>query len=142
MAGLTRHLLWFFFRPFLLTGKDQRVKAKTIGPPHGLPKRLTIKSGSAFCEGKRKRPSVKVKRLVRPLGNRCPAFWPWPARPTRTVFGIPTHGTFSLGTLWASPPLPLRVIASEATRSINVRFVLDLLPTKKDKLISTNENGH
>ena len=59
-------------------GKDQRIKAKTIGPPHGLPKRLTFKSGGDFSEVKRKRPSVKVKRLVRPLGNRCPAFWPAP----------------------------------------------------------------
>ena len=56
--------------------RDRRIKAKTIGPPHGLPKRLTFRSGSAFCEGKRKRPSVKVKRLVRPLGDRFPAFWP------------------------------------------------------------------
>jgi hypothetical protein len=31
-----------------------------------LPKRLTSKSGSDFCEVKRKRPSVKVKRLVSP----------------------------------------------------------------------------
>ena len=36
----------------------------------------------AFDVVKRKRPSVKVKRLVRPLGNRCPGFWPClPARP-------------------------------------------------------------
>ena len=57
-------------------GKDQRIKAKTIGPSHGQPKRLTFKSGSDFFEVKRKRPSVKVKRLVRPLGVRPSAFWP------------------------------------------------------------------
>ena len=34
-----------------------------------MPKRLTSRSGSDFCEVKRKRPSVKVKRLVIP----CPA---------------------------------------------------------------------
>jgi len=62
---------------------SEKFKAKTIGPPHGQPKRLTFSSGSDFSEVKRKRPSVKVKRLVRPLGNRCPAFWPWPARPTQ-----------------------------------------------------------
>ena len=26
------------------------------------------------------------------LSDRCPAFWPWPARPTQSMFGVPTHG--------------------------------------------------
>ena len=33
---------------FPLMGRNRRIKAKTIGPPHGLPKRLTFRSGSAF----------------------------------------------------------------------------------------------
>jgi hypothetical protein len=72
-------------------GKDQRIKAKTIGLTHGLPKRLTFKSGSAFFECKRKRPFLKVKRLVRPLGKRFPAFWPClPAQPG-LVLANPFH---------------------------------------------------
>ena len=39
--------------------------------------------------GKSNYPSVKVKRLVRPLGDHCPAFWPWPACPTRWRVGGP-----------------------------------------------------
>ena len=74
---------------FFLIKRKRKIKAKTIGLPHGLPKRLTFRSGSDFSEVKRKRPSVKVKRLVRPLGDRFPAFWPWPAHPSRSVFGVP-----------------------------------------------------
>ena len=91
--GIHSHLC-----PFCLDAKwTEKFKAKTIDPRHGLPKRLTFKSGSAFCEGKcfafdvvkRKRPSMKVKLLVRPLGDRCPAFWPLlPALP---------------GLFWANP---------------------------------------
>ena len=33
---------------FPLMGRNRRIKAKTIGPPHGLPKRLTFRSGSVF----------------------------------------------------------------------------------------------
>ena len=85
---------------FPLMGRNRRIKAKTIGPPHGLPKRLTFRSGSAF-QGmqmlafdvvKRKRPSVKVKRLVRPLGNRPSVFWPWPPHPARWREGVPGRG--------------------------------------------------
>ena len=76
----------YYICPFLLKEKDQKFKAKTIGPPHGLPKRLTFRSGSDFFEVKRKRPSVKVKRLVRPLGDRFPAFWPLlPAQPSLSL---------------------------------------------------------
>jgi len=68
---------------FFLIKRKRKIKAKTIGPPHGQPKRLTFKSGSDFFEVKRKCPSLKVKRLVRPLGDRCPAFWPWPTHPSQ-----------------------------------------------------------
>jgi hypothetical protein len=53
---------------------NRRIKAKTIGPPHGQPKRLTFKSGGDFSEVKRKRPSVKVKRLVRLWATAAPRF--------------------------------------------------------------------
>ena len=54
---------------------------------------------------------MKVKRLVRPLGDRCPAFWPWPARPTRSVWwrvGIPT------------PDISAHVIPTWAVRKLGI----------------------
>jgi len=106
-----RSIRFVIICPFSLMRKGQRIKAKTIGPSHGLPKRLTFKSGSAFCKGKRKRPSMKVKRLVRPLGNRCPAFWPLlPAQPGQCL-AFPHTENSSLNSFLASLPLPLCVIA-------------------------------
>ena len=76
-------LLDYLLPSFFLIKRKRKIKAKTIGLPHGQPKRLTFKSGSDFYEVKRKRPSLKVKRLVRPLGDHCPAFWPClPAQPS------------------------------------------------------------
>ena len=58
--------------PFLLTGKDQRVKAKTIGPPHGLPKRLTFRSGSDFFKVKRQAPLRESQAFSPSLGQPLP----------------------------------------------------------------------
>jgi len=52
--------------PFLLDEKGPKNQGRLNRTSPRLPKRLTSRSGSDFCEVKRKRPSVKVKRLVIP----------------------------------------------------------------------------
>ena len=65
--------------------KESRPKP-SVFPRH--PNRLTFKSGSVFFEYKRKRPSLKVKRLVCPC-SRCSAFWPGPRTQPGRVLAFP-----------------------------------------------------
>ena len=107
--------------------RNQRIKAASIGPPRGClnrlslsfllldekepknqgqnhrpsarpPKRLTFKSGSDFCKVKRKRPSLKVKRLVVPWATAPPRFGRaraptpvgfWRSRPRCPLLSLP-----------------------------------------------------
>ena len=68
---------------------SEKFKAKTIDPPHGLPKRLTFKSGSAFCEGKRQAPLHESQAFSPSLGQPLPRVLAPPPRPTRSVSGKP-----------------------------------------------------
>ena len=68
--------------PFLLLDeKEPKNQGRLHRASPRLSKRLTFRSGSDFCKVKRKRPSVKVKRLAIPCG-RFPARQPrLPAQP-------------------------------------------------------------
>ena len=63
-----------FYVPFPLMGKEPKDQGQNHRPCTRPPKRLTFKSGSAFRECKRKRPSLKVKRLVVPWATAAPRF--------------------------------------------------------------------
>ena len=66
---------------FPLDGKGPKDQGRLYRTYPRVSKRLTFKSGSVFFEYKRKRPSVKVKRLVIPC-KRFPARRPClPAQP-------------------------------------------------------------
>ena len=79
---------------------DQRIKAKTIGLPHGLPKRLTFKSGSdfsevkcfAFDEVKRSQTQAPLREsqaFSPSLGRPLPRVLAIPPRPARLSVGVP-----------------------------------------------------
>ena len=74
-----------FYVPFPLMGKEPKDQGQNHRPCTRPPKRLTFKSGSAFGECKRKRPSLKVKRLAIPCGR-------FPARRP----GLPAHPSWVL----------------------------------------------
>ncbi len=67
-------------------GKEPKDQGQNHRPSARPPKRLTFKSGSAFEECKRKRPSLKVKRLVVPWATAAPRFGQAPA-PSPVGFG-------------------------------------------------------
>ena len=81
-------------------------KAKNQGQNHRptarRPIRLTFKSGSAFrgmqmlCirRSQTQAPLRESQAFSPTLGDRCPAFWPWPARPTRWRVGVPDRNHF------------------------------------------------
>ena len=54
--------------------KEPKDQGQNHRPSARPPKRLTFKSGSDFCKVKRKRPSMKVKRLVVPWATAPPRF--------------------------------------------------------------------
>ena len=58
----------------LLDEKEPKNQGQNHRPCARPPKRLTFKSGSDFCKVKRKRPSLKVKRLVAPWATAAPRF--------------------------------------------------------------------
>ena len=58
----------------LLDEKEPKNQGQNHRPSARPPKRLTFKSGSDFCKVKRKRPSLKVKRLVVPWATAPPRF--------------------------------------------------------------------
>ena len=58
----------------LLDEKEPKNQGQNHRPSARPPKRLTFKSGSDFCKVKRKRPSLKVKRLVVPWATAHPRF--------------------------------------------------------------------
>ena len=62
------------FSFLLLDEKEPKNQGQNHRPDARPPKRLTFKSGSAFGECKRKRPSLKVKRLVVPWATAAPRF--------------------------------------------------------------------
>lgn len=53
---------------------DRKNQGQNHRPTARSPKRLTFRSGSDFFKVKRKRPSVKVKRLVSPWATAAPRF--------------------------------------------------------------------
>jgi len=57
---------------FSLMKRKRKIKAKTIGPPRGQPKRLTFKSGSAFFECKRQAPLRESQAFSPSLGRPLP----------------------------------------------------------------------
>ncbi len=63
-----------FFTFLLLDEKEPKNQGQNHRPSARPPKRLTFKSGSDFCKVKRKRPSLKVKRLVVPWATAPPRF--------------------------------------------------------------------
>ena len=85
-----------FLCSFPLDGKS-KIRHKSKGPKDQgrlhrtsprLSKHLTFKSGSDFCKVKRKRPSLKVKRLAIPCG-RFPARRPGPRTQPSRVLAFP-----------------------------------------------------
>ena len=96
--------LRFAFSFLLLDEKESKNQGRLHRSSSRLSKRLTIKLGSDFCKVKRKRPSLKVKRLAI-LCGRFPAWRP----------SLPAH--------------PSRYLAFQPTVSIVFTFVLnDILP--------------
>ena len=68
---------------FLLDQKGPKSQGQNHRPAAQSPNRLTFRSGSDFCEVKRQAPLRENQAVSRPLGNRCPAFWPClPAQPS------------------------------------------------------------
>ena len=67
--------------------KNQKIKAKNKGLPHGFSKCVSLKAGSAFFESKRSaeasRPALSLNPLSSAFGGRCSRFWPRPTHPTR-----------------------------------------------------------
>ena len=90
----------------LLDEKEPKNQGQNHRPSARPPKRLTFKSGSDFCKVKRKRPSLKVKRLVVPWATAAPRFgrarapspvWLWRSRTRCPVFSLSfltTHSRF------------------------------------------------
>ena len=102
-----------FYVPFPLMGKEPKDQGRLHRTSPRLSKRLTFKSGSAFRECKRKRPSLKVKRLAIPCGR-------FPARRP----GLPTHP----GRALANPP----TVSVVFTFVLNDTFPLQTLMADKD----------
>ena len=81
-----------FFCSFALMQKNQKIKAKNNGLPHGRSKRLSFMAGSAFFESKRSakasRPALNLNLLARPLGWRRSRFWPRLTHPSQSGFVV------------------------------------------------------
>ena len=99
--------------------RDRRIKAKMNGPPHSRPKCLTLRSRSAFCEGKcsafdvvkRQAPLGEGQAFSSSFGQAPLPFWPGPrALPGRVLANphtVPVVFTFTLNDT-LPPPLPHR----------------------------------
>ena len=80
------------FLSFCLETKGPKVQGRLHRASPRLSKRLTLRSRSAFCEGKRQAPLREGQPFSHPL-RALPRPAALPPRPTRSVFGVPTHGT-------------------------------------------------
>ena len=75
-----------YFRSFSLMRSNRRIKAKMNGPPHSRPKCLTLRSRSAFSEGKRQAPLCEGQAFSSSLRRAPLPFWPGPrALPSRSL---------------------------------------------------------
>ena len=80
-----------FYVPFPLMGKEPKDQGRLHRTSPRLSKRLTLRSRSTFCEGKRQAPLREGQPFSHPL-RALPRPAARPPRPTRLVFGEPAHG--------------------------------------------------
>ena len=105
MSSLRGHVCWhgiyacgLLFLPFdfvessiSLERKGTKVQGRLHRTSPRLSKRLTLRSRSAFGEGKRQAPLREGQALSHPL-RALPRPAAPPPRPTRSGFGVPDHG--------------------------------------------------
>ena len=78
-----------YFRSFSLMRSNRRIKAKMNGPPHSRPKCLTLRSRSAFSEGKRQAPLCEGQAFSSSLRRAPLPFWPGPRAHPGWVLAFP-----------------------------------------------------
>ena len=86
--------LWLrlaFYVPFPLMGKEPKDQGRLHRTSPRLSKRLTLRSRSTFCEGKRQAPLREGQALSHPL-RALPRPAASPPRPPRSGFGVSIHG--------------------------------------------------
>ena len=80
-----------FYVPFPLMGKEPKDQGRLHRTSPRLSKRLTLRSRSTFCEGKRQAPLREGQPFSHPL-RALPRPAARPPRPPRSRFGEPAHG--------------------------------------------------
>ena len=79
------------FLSFCLETKGPKVQGRLHRTSPRLSKRLTLRSRSAFCKGKRQAPLREGQPFSHPL-RALPRPAAPPPRPPRSGFGVPNHG--------------------------------------------------
>ena len=80
-----------FYVPFPLMGKEPKDQGRLHRTSPRLSKRLTLRSRSTFCEGKRQAPLREGQTFSHPL-RALPRPAAGPAHPPRSGFIVPVHG--------------------------------------------------
>ena len=96
-----------FLPSFSLMRSKRRIKAKMNGPPHSRPKCLTLRSRSAFSEGKRQAPLREGQAFSSSLGRPPLPFWPGPRAQPNWVLAFPSTVSVVIASIPNAPtPLP------------------------------------